>query len=75
MKLIINADDFGLSKSITDGIITGIKDGYIQTIGTDHCPFSFNRDKQLGKEDFTKCPNGAPGVEERIPLIFSDCYG
>lgn len=29
MKLIINADDFGLSKSITDGIITGIKDGYI----------------------------------------------
>ena len=50
----------------------GIKDGYIQTIGTDHCPFSFNRDRQLGKEDFTKCPNGAPGVEERIPLIFSE---
>ena len=50
----------------------GIKDGYIETIATDHCPFSFNRDKQLGKEDFTKCPNGAPGVEERIPLIFSE---
>ena len=53
-------------------LIQGIKDGYIQTIGTDHCPFSFNRDKQLGKEDFTKCPNGAHGVEERIPLIFSE---
>lgn len=50
----------------------GIKDGYIETIATDHCPFSFNRDKQLGKEDFTKCPNGVPGVEERIPLIFSE---
>lgn len=50
----------------------GISDGYIQTIATDHCPFSFNKDKQLGKEDFTKCPNGAPGVEERMALIFSE---
>lgn len=50
----------------------GINDGYIKTIATDHCPFSFNKDKQLGKEDFTKCPNGAPGIEERIPLIFSE---
>lgn len=50
----------------------GINDGYIQTIATDHCPFSFNKDKQRGKDDFTKCPNGAPGVEERIPLIFSE---
>ncbi len=50
----------------------GIRDGYIKTIATDHCPFSFNKDKQLGKDDFTKCPNGAPGIEERIPLIFSE---
>lgn len=50
----------------------GINDGYIKTIATDHCPFSFNKDKQLGKDDFTKCPNGAPGIEERIPLIFSE---
>lgn len=50
----------------------GINEGYIQTIATDHCPFSFSKDKQLGKDDFTKCPNGAPGVEERIPLIFSE---
>lgn len=50
----------------------GINEGYIQTIATDHCPFSFLKDKQLGKDDFTKCPNGAPGVEERIPLIFSE---
>ena len=50
----------------------GINDGLIKTIATDHCPFSFNKDKQLGKDDFTKCPNGAPGIEERIPLIFSE---
>ena len=50
----------------------GINEGYIQTIATDHCPFSFSKDKQLGKDDFTKCPNGIPGVEERIPLIFSE---
>lgn len=49
----------------------GINDGYIQTIGTDHCSFSFSKDKILGKDDFTKCPNGIPGVEERLALIFS----
>ena len=55
-----------------DELWKGINEGYIQTIATDHCPFSFSTDKQLGKDDFTKCPNGAPGVEERIPLIFSE---
>jgi dihydropyrimidinase len=50
----------------------GLADGTIQVVATDHCPFFFNKDKQLGKEDFTKCPNGAPGVEERIPLMFSE---
>lgn len=49
----------------------GINDGYIQTIGTDHCSFSFSKDKILGKDDFAKCPNGIPGVEERLALIFS----
>ncbi|SKC84807.1 dihydropyrimidinase [Maledivibacter halophilus] len=50
----------------------GIRDGNIQVIATDHCPFSFYREKQMGREDFTKCPNGIPGVETRIPLIFSE---
>lgn len=55
-----------------EALWNGIINGYIKTVGTDHCPFSFNKDKQLGKDDFTKCPNGAPGVEERIPLMFSE---
>ncbi|WP_186429146.1 dihydropyrimidinase [Clostridium sp. BSD9I1] len=50
----------------------GIREGNIQVVATDHCPFSFNKDKQMGRNDFTKCPNGAPGIEERIPLMFSE---
>ncbi|MBC2582805.1 dihydropyrimidinase [Clostridium sp. DJ247] len=49
-----------------------IKNKDIQVVATDHCPFDFYGDKQRGKEDFTKCPNGAPGIEARIPLMFSE---
>ncbi len=45
--------------------------GEIDTIATDHCPFAFKTDKQMGKDDFTKCPNGIPGVEVRYPLMLS----
>jgi len=45
--------------------------GEIDTIATDHCPFFFAAQKQRGKDDFTLCPGGASGVEERMPLIFS----
>jgi len=44
----------------------------IDTIATDHCPFFFESQKVLGKDDFTKCPSGAPGIEERVPLVFSE---
>ncbi len=50
----------------------GLKNGIINTVATDHCPFDFNGEKQLGKDDFTKCPNGLPGVETRVPLLFSE---
>ncbi|ERI94951.1 dihydropyrimidinase [Clostridiales bacterium oral taxon 876 str. F0540] len=50
----------------------GIRDGFIQVVATDHCPFDFNGHKQLGKDDFTKCPNGTPGIETRVPLLFSE---
>lgn len=55
-----------------DELWRGLRDGFIQVVATDHCPFSYSLDKQAGKDDFTKCPNGAPGVEERIPLMFSE---
>ncbi|GHV68340.1 dihydropyrimidinase [Spirochaetia bacterium] len=44
----------------------------INTVATDHCPFFFETQKILGKDDFTKCPSGVPGIEERIPLMFSE---
>lgn len=49
-----------------------ISNNNIQVVATDHCPFDFKGDKQRGKDDFTKCPNGGPGIETRIPLIFSE---
>lgn len=53
----------------------GIVNGDVNTIGTDHCPFFYNKEKQLGKDDFSKAPGGAPGVETRIPLMFSEVSG
>lgn len=49
-----------------------VEGGDADTIGTDHCPFMW-ADKQLGREDFSKIPNGAPGVELRPQLIYT--YG
>ncbi len=52
----------------------GLKRGDVDTVGTDHCPFFFETQKQRGKDDFTQCPNGAPGVELRLPLLFSEGF-
>lgn len=65
----------------------GLKNGIIQTIGTDHCPFYYDGSKpieyegkqvaipgkELGKDNFTKIPNGLPGVADRLPILWS--YG
>ncbi len=51
----------------------GIRNGDIQVVATDHCPFSYEKEKvPMGKDNFTKCPNGAPGVEARMPVLFSE---
>ncbi|MCR4658551.1 MAG: dihydropyrimidinase [Lachnospiraceae bacterium] len=49
-----------------------LKDGLIDTVATDHCPFTFKKQKQRGAADFRLCPNGAPGVEERLILMYSE---
>ncbi len=48
-----------------------INQGVVQTLATDHCPFMWD-DKRKGEHDFTKIPNGAPGIEHRMELIFSE---
>ncbi len=49
----------------------GLKMDDLQVISTDHCPFCMKEQKELGLGDFTKIPNGAPGVENRLPLIYN----
>ena len=48
-----------------------VENGEIDTISTDHCSFRFADQKAYGKEDFTKIPNGAPGIEHRPALMFT----
>ncbi|HJQ13408.1 MAG TPA: dihydropyrimidinase [Anaerolineales bacterium] len=63
----------------------GLSQGILQTVGTDHCPFFYDGTqpiayegeeiaipgKELGKDDFTKIPNGLPGVEDRLPVMWT----
>jgi dihydropyrimidinase len=48
----------------------GLKHDQLQVVSTDHCPFCFADQKILGKDDFTKIPNGGPGIENRLQLIY-----
>ena len=54
-----------------DELWRGLKFGDLHSIATDHCPFCFKDQKILGKDDFTKIPNGAPGIENRMSLIYN----
>ena len=49
----------------------GLRMDDLQVISTDHCPFCMKEQKELGKDDFSKIPNGAPGVENRMSLIYN----
>ncbi len=49
----------------------GLKMDDLQVISTDHCPFCMKEQKELGKNDFSLIPNGAPGVEYRMSLIYN----
>ncbi|HEY0005498.1 MAG TPA: dihydropyrimidinase [Pyrinomonadaceae bacterium] len=49
----------------------GLRMDDLQVISTDHCPFCMKEQKELGRDDFSKIPNGAPGVEHRVSLIYN----
>jgi dihydropyrimidinase len=60
-----------------DALWRGLRTDDLQVVSTDHCPFCFNEQpygmrssKQQGRDTFSKIPNGAPGIETRLPLIF-----
>ena len=50
---------------------SGINQGLVQVVGTDHCPFMWEQ-KKMGKDDFSKIPNGHPAIEHRMELLFSE---
>ncbi|MBK8967676.1 MAG: dihydropyrimidinase [Lewinellaceae bacterium] len=49
----------------------GINQGLVNVVATDHCPFTWTQ-KQMGKDDFAKIPNGHPAIEHRVELLFSE---
>jgi len=49
----------------------GINQGLVQVVGTDHCPFEWNK-KLMGEKDFSKIPNGHPAIEHRMELLYSE---
>jgi len=50
-----------------------IEHGWLQVVGSDHCGFNFKDQKEMGRGDFRKIPNGAPGVENRLSILYT--YG
>ena len=57
-------------KAKQDQLWRGLAFNDLQVISTDHCPFCMKEQKELGKNDFSKIPNGAPGVETRMSLVY-----
>jgi dihydropyrimidinase len=57
-------------KSNQEMLWRGLRMNDLQVISTDHCPFCFKEQKELGRDDFSKIPNGGPGVEHRMSLIY-----
>lgn len=53
-----------------DQLWRGLRTNDLSIVSTDHCPFCFKEQKELGRGDFSKIPNGLPGVEHRMDLIY-----
>lgn len=54
-----------------DKLWRGLQYNDLQVVSTDHCPFCMKEQKELGKDDFSKIPNGGPGVEHRMSLVYN----
>ncbi|OPX36196.1 MAG: hypothetical protein B1H13_14970 [Desulfobacteraceae bacterium 4484_190.3] len=59
-------------KSNWDVLWKGLAYGDLQVVSTDHCPFNFKGQKDKGKKNFALIPNGAPGIEHRVMLLFHE---
>lgn len=53
-----------------EALWSGVSNGMLDVVGTDHCPF-LHEQKKMGASDFTRIPNGAAGIEDRLPLLYT----
>lgn len=60
------------TKEDQEALWKALQMGHLQVVSTDHCPFNFKGQKDLGKDDFSKIPNGAPGIENRLCLMYNE---
>ena len=58
-------------KKDQEALWSGINQGLVQVVGTDHCPFTLEQ-KAMGKDDFSKIPNGHPAIEHRVEFVYSE---
>jgi len=58
-------------KKDQEALWAGLNQGLVQVVGTDHCPFKWEQ-KMMGKDDFSKIPNGHPAIEHRMELLWSE---
>ena len=58
-------------KKDQEALWAGINQGLVQVVATDHCPFNWEQ-KLLGRDDFSKIPNGHPAIEHRLELLYSE---
>ncbi|CAN0594859.1 unnamed protein product, partial [Laminaria digitata] len=58
-------------RSNQDALWAALASGLTSTVGTDHAPFDFLGQKDMGRDDFTKIPNGIPSIQERVDLLFN----
>jgi dihydropyrimidinase len=56
-------------KDHQDDLWRGLRTNHLQLVATDHCPFDFHGQKELGRDDFRKIPNGLPSIEDRVDLL------
>jgi dihydropyrimidinase len=56
-----------------DPLWRALQQGWLEVVGSDHCGFKFKDQKEMGRGDFTKIPNGCPGVENRLAILYT--YG
>jgi dihydropyrimidinase len=58
-------------KKNQDVFWNGLRQGLVSTLATDHAPFDFKGQKEMGRADFTKIPNGIPSLEDRINVYYT----